>query len=472
MTSRTILCLVLGVAALGCSSIGEERDAAAQGMAALLHERTGFHPEPAEPDNGLLSESARELLDRPLTEETAIRIALLNNRRVAAAFARLGVSSAELHQAGLLANPLLTANAKFFGGGTEVELGITESLLDVFFLAARKRIAEAEFERARLQIAAELVRLVHDVRRSFASVRAAERLVEVEREVVRAADASVELMTELHRAGNVIDPALTSEELALAQAKLALARAEAERAEAREPLSELLGLWGDSVSWSVEGSLPDDATAGLDLGQVESRAIRSSLVLAGLRAEATAHARRLGIVGWQAVLDPGEVGLAVKQESGSAEWGVGPAIGFSLPVFDTGSSRRAAASARLETALADHVATAVEVRSAARRLRERLAALSDQLRFIRGEELPKAKRLVRETLRNYNAMQIGAFEVFVARTQEIEAMRNYVAVLHATWLARIDLEELVAGSLNEARVDSGPGRAPGSSESTHTMGPH
>lgn len=470
--SRSILCLVLGASALGCSSVGEKRNAAAHGVAALVHERTGFHLEPAEPGDGSLSAPARELLDRPLTEEAAIRIAMLNNRRVAVAFARLGVSSAELHQAGLLANPLLAANAKFFGGGAEVELGVSESLLDVFFLGARKRIAEAEFESARLKIAAELVHLVHDVRRSFASVRAAERLVEVEREVVRAAEASVELMTELHGAGNVTDPELTSEELALAQAKLALARAEAERVEAREPLNELLGLWGDSVSWSVEGSLQDEATAGLDLGQVESRAIRSSLVLAGLRAEATAYARRLGIVGWQAVLDPGEVGLAVKQETGSSDWGVGPAVGFSLPVFDTGSSRRAAASARLETALADHIATAVEIRSAARRLRERSAALSDQLRFIRGEELPRAKRLVRETLRNYNAMQIGAFEVFVARKQEIEAMRDYVAVLHATWLARIDLEELLAGSLNETRVDSGPGRALGGSRSMHTMGPH
>lgn len=470
--TRGVLVPVVALLAAGCSTVARERERANLALEALVREHTGFEPAPTTAGDGSLAAPARELLGRPLTEESAVRIALLNNRKVAAAFARLGVSSAELYQAGLLANPVFAANAKFFGAGTEIELGITESLLDVFFVAARKRVAEAYFEGAKLHIAAELVRLVHDVRRAFVSVRGAERLVEVERDVHSAVDASVELMTELHRAGNVTDPELTSEELALARAKLALARAEADLVEAREPLSELLGLWGESISWTIEGTLPDDADTGLDLERVETRAIESSFVLAGLRAEATAHARRLGVVGWEAVLDSGELGLAAKQEAADGEWGVGPAVGFSLPIFDTGSARRAAVAARLEAVLAEHVASAVEIRSAARRLRERVIALSDQVRYIRAEELPKSKRLVRETLRNYNAMQIGAFGVFVARQQEIEAMRNYVETLCAAWSARIDLEELLAGSLNELRVDSGVEVSRAESDFSHMKGQH
>lgn len=472
MSTRVILCLVLAASASSCASVGEEREAATNGVAALMRERTGFEPATAMPQDGSMAEAARDLLARPLTEEAAIRIALLNNREVAAAFARLGVSSAELFQAGLLANPVFAANAKFFGGATEIELGVTESLLDIFFVGSRKRVAESKFESARLQIAEELVGLVYDVRRAFVGVRAAARLLEVEREVLRAAQASADLMGELHRAGNVTDPELTSEELGLARAKLAMARAEAGLVEAREPLNELLGLWGDAVAWTVDGILQDDATEGLDLEHVETRAVQSSLMLAGVRSEATAQARRLGVVGWEAVLDPGELGVVAKREADGGDWGFGPALGFSLPVFDSGGARRAAVGAGLEALLAEHVAGAVRVRSAARRLRERNAALADQVRFIRTEELPKSKRLVRETLRNYNAMQIGAFGVFVARQQEIEAMQNYVETLRAAWIARIDLEELLAGSLGESRVEVEQSVLGGASSSQDMKGQH
>lgn len=98
--------------------------------------------------------------------------------------------------------------------------------------------------------------------------------------------------------------------------------------------------------------------------------------------------------------------------------------------------------------------------------------MADQARFIRAEELPKSKRLVRETLRNYNAMQIGAFGVFVARQQEIEAMQNYVKTLREAWTARIDLEELLAGSYRESRVEAGANDLQAASTPQGTNGNH
>jgi len=451
---RATCSLVALLLAAGCGSVAAERELAESGIAALLHERTGHAPGPRPSDDGELVPLARELLGQPLVEETAVRIALLNNRRVAEHLAQLGVHTAERVEASRLANPLLTANAKFFDSGTEVELGITESLLDVFFVGARRRIAESEFEAARLHIAELLVRLVHDVKRAFVEVRVASAQAANARDVLRTAQAAAELMAELHRAGNVIDPDLTTEELALARAQRTSTRAEAALAEARESVNVLLGLWDDAVAWTIEGALPEDPAAGLDLEGVELRALHASLELSAVRAEATAQARRLGMAGWESVLSPGEIGVVAKQEPGESEWGLGPAIGLSLPLFQAGDAPRAAAAAGLEAVRARHVATAVEVRSAARRLRERSRALTEQARSLREIELPKSSRLVRETLRNYNAMQIGVFDVFVARQQEIEVQQGYLETLGAAWTARIDLEELLAGSLNEARLDA------------------
>jgi outer membrane protein TolC len=442
--------------AAGCASVSEQRDEDRTELRELVRSRLGVELATPDQDGDAIHPDALALLESPLDEAAAVKIALLNNREVRAQLARLGVASAELVQAGLLSNPMLSADAKFFDGGTEIEFALVQSFLDVFLLKRRKGIQAAELAATKARVAESIVRLVSDVRRALVDVRAAQRLVAVEREIERAAQASADLMAELHRAGNVTDPELTADQLALARATLMVAQAEARTFEAEEPLNVLLGLWGDGIGWTVEGSLPDEVDQTLDLEDVEARAIAASLDLVAIRAEATAAGRRAGIVGWEAPLGPGELGLAGKREADASEWGLGPAIGFSLPLFDTGAARRGAAAAVLEELQASHVARAVDVRSGARRLRARYVALRDQAEFIRTEELPKAERLVRETLRNYNAMQIGVFGVFAAKQQEIEARRSYVGTLRDAWLARIDLEELMAGSLNDERVSARP----------------
>ena len=452
--------------AAGCASLPAQRDEDRAELRDLVRSRLGVELPAPEQDGDAIHPEALALLESPLTEAAAVKIALLNNREVRAQFARLGVASAELVQAGLLGNPMLSADAKFFDGGTEIEFAFLQSFLDVFLLKRRTGIQAAELAATKARVAESIIGLVSDVRRALVEVRAAQRLVAVDREIERAARASADLMAELHRAGNVTDPQLTADQLALARATLMVAQAEAAALEAAEPLNVLLGLWGDGVSWSVEGALPDDVDRTFDLEALEARAIAASLDLVAIRAEATAAGRRAGIVGWEAMLGPGEIGLAGKREADGSEWGLGPAIGFSLPLFDTGSARRGAAAAALDELQASHVARAVDVRSGARRLRERYVALRDQAAFIQTEQLPKAERLVRETLRNYNAMQIGVFDVLVAKQQEIEAARSYVETLRDAWLARIDLEELLAGSLNDERVSARP-RA--SSHSTTTM---
>jgi len=472
MKAYTITALTFALAGAGCTTVAEQRERDVSEVGNIVHERTGYALAARPGDDGSMGREVLDLLEGPLTEEAAVKIALLNNRAVRAALADLGVASAELVQAGLLSNPVFVADAKFFESGTEVELGLAESLFDIFFLSARKRIAASEFEATKVGIVREIVRLTHDVRRAFVGVRAARQLVQVEAEVLRASNASVDLMTELHRAGNVTDPELTTEQVSLARARLGVARAEAAAVEERESLNVLLGLWGDSIAWTVEGTLPEDAGLEFDFDLIETRAITASLDLAEIRARATAHARRAGIVGWEAVFAPGEVGLSAKREASNEEWGLGPALGFSLPVFDAGGPRRAAAASLLEESLSHHIAVAVEVRSAARRLRERSIALRDQARFIREEELPKAKRLVRETLRNYNAMQVGVFAVLIAKQNEIDAARNYVTTLRETWMAQLDIEELVAGSLNAERVSFGGPKSISEAQTTSMQGPH
>lgn len=395
------------------------------------------------------------LLQGELTEDSAIRIALVNNRSVAADYERLGVARAELVQAGLLTNPVFDGDIKFFDSADEIELKLSQPFLDLFFIPLRTKVARAELGARRAEVTRLLVKVAFDVRRAFVTVRGARQTLELRQQSLKAAEASRDLMRRLFDAGNVKAGDLTLEEGGVADAKLKLASAELDEREAREPMNVLLGVWGQNTQWRISGRISEELGEGLEPEDIENRAIATSLDLAEARCHLQATAQRSGLSTWEGVFPTGEAGVAAKQET-SGDWGVGPAAAVSIPIFDTGSARAAAARATLREQAARYAALAVEIRSAARVFRERSTALRERAVYVRQVLLPLRSRLVRETLQNFNAMQIGAFDVLRARQDEAEAGREFVETLRDAWLARLDLSELLAGSLNRDRLAAMP----------------
>ncbi len=465
MSRAALLALVAGC--VSAARIERETAADVDAVRTVTAARAGEEPppRPSAPDDGSIDAAVREVLAGELDEATAVKIALLNNRVVRERYERLGVARAELVQAGLLRNPVFAGNAKFFDGGTEVELTLAGSFIELFYRPLRKRIGAAELESTKAEVTRDLVALVFDVRRALVGVRAAERLVAARRTSLAAASASHDLMRGLHEAGNVTDPRLTVEALGEARARLDLAAAEAAAVEAREPLQVLLGLWGGATTWRVAGGLPDAVGEGLDLDRVETRAIAESLDLAAHRGQIEAAAQAAGLARWEGVFPAFELGVAAKRESSDGSWGLGPDLALAIPLFDQGQARRAREIAVLRERIAHHVSLAVEVRSAARTYRDRVVSLRDRVRYLQETYLPLREKLLKETLANYNAMQVGAFEVLLAKQQGLDAEREYVETLRLAWNARLDLDELLAGSYRPPRATGEPEAAPSGHES-------
>jgi len=462
-----LLFAVLAAACTSTARIERETGADVDAVRAEAAARVGEEPPPRAdaPDDGSIDAAVRELAAGELDEAAAVKIALLNNRVVRERYERLGIARAELVQAGLLKNPVFADNAKFFDGGTEIELALAGSFLDLFYRPLRRRIAEAELASAKAEVARDLVALAFDVRRALVDVRAAERLVAARRTSLAAAVASHDLMKSLHEAGNVIDPRLTAEALGEARARLDLAAAVAAVTEAREPLQVLLGLWGSATAWRVKGDLPDAVGDGLDVEHVEKGAIGASLDLRANRSHIEAAAQAAGLAKWEGVFPALELGIATKQESPDGSWGLGPDLSAVIPLFDQGQARRAKEVAVLRERMARHVSLAVEIRSAARTYRDRYGSLRERARYLRETYVPLRTKLLRETLANYNAMQVGAFEVLLAKQQELDAQREYVETLRLAWNARLDLEEILAGSFRAPRAMGEPMAAPSGHES-------
>jgi cobalt-zinc-cadmium efflux system outer membrane protein len=447
----TAVALILAMGA--CRSFDEDIGEDTTEVASSVRERTG-QDLPAwsrkVPDGPLTDDLRSHLAD--LDEGNAIKIALLNNREVRAGYERVGIARADLVQAGLLTNPVFGGGAKFFADGTEIDLGLSQSFLDIFYVPLRRRMAEYELEAAKATITRQLVHLTFEVRRGFVRVRAAQQLVEMQAQLVDVAAASRDLMGKLHDAGNVTHPQLTGERVALSRAKLDLAKAEQFVHEAREPLTVLMGLWGNDIQWVSQGRMQEDVRASLELHRVESRSVQASLALIENAAHINAIAQMAGLAGWEGLLSDDDVGVAATREPGEG-WGAGPSLALDIPLFDQGQAKAARAQAMVRERLHHHTQLAVEVRSAARLLRDRFLSLSDRLEYHRREHLPARARFVQETLQYYNAMQIGAFDVLAAKQQEIKAGREYLKTLRDAWLARLDLEELLAGSMNHGSIE-------------------
>jgi len=127
-----------GVAALaltllaGCASVNLKP--AFEGVRTTVAERTGQEASWARtpPEAAAIEERVTALLKDELTPERAVQVALINNPGLQATFEEVGISQADLAQAGLVENPELSGFVRFpsEGGGRNTELSFVLNVFD------------------------------------------------------------------------------------------------------------------------------------------------------------------------------------------------------------------------------------------------------------------------------------------------------------------------------------------------------
>ena len=93
-------------------------------------------------------------------------------------------------------------------------------------------------------------------------------------------------------------------------------------------------------------------------------------------------------------------------------------------------------------------ALAIDIRSKIGELRDELASKRQIARFYQDELLPNQRRILNESLLNYNAMGIGNFELFTVKAEEARTEREYIEAVRDYWIVRADLEREVGGNLS------------------------
>lgn len=446
---RPLAALILLASA--CVSIRPERGH--DQVDELVRERLGLETGWAAGDPGAEAIAARvdELLSAGLTRERAIRIALLNNPELLSTYAGLGISQAEMVQAGLLSNPVLAGSIGFPIGGEsgdriEYEASIVHALLDVFVLPLRRRVAREQFLVDTLLVADETLATAMAASHALVRFQAADRTLELQRLLLQVALAAAAEVEARHLAGNTTRLERDTARASYEEARQRFAVAEVERIAAREELNRVLGLWGPRTSWTLAEPLREELVEEPPLDDLEALAIRQRLDIDAARMQVQLMHNAVAVARTSRFTGPVEVGVHAHQDPDGPRL-LGPTLSIELPLFD----RRQAMIARLEAqrSQAEHRLDALSVaaRAAVRAMGARLRGIRQRLDHQRTVLLPLRERIVEGSQRQYNAMQIGLAELLDARRRQVEAYERYLETVRDYWIARAELERLVGGSL-------------------------
>jgi cobalt-zinc-cadmium efflux system outer membrane protein len=400
------------------------------------------------------AEHTKKLLADPLTADTAVQIALLNNRGLQADFEQLGIARARLVQALRVPNPTADAALRYHTRGEtrpELELQGMFALSELLFLPLRGGAASARAEAAKLSVAGRVLDLAFDTRVAFYDYQAAAQLLELRSSILAALRASFEAAQSLHEAGNMTDLSFASERALYEEARVAVTRAEATLLARRAAVNALLGVWGRDVQWTAEERLADPRDELAELSTLESRALERSLELEIIERRFEAASKSANVARLRGWLPELRAGVSAEREhDDELGWTVGPAVGLELPLFYQGQGETDGALAERRQQQGLYANTAVRIRATARALVSRLQAAAKSAVYYRNVLLPLRQQLIDDTQLQYNAMTIGVFQLLQAKRDQIETARAYVELLHEYWVLRAEVDQLSAGRLPRA----------------------
>ncbi len=458
------LAVALSLGLAGCATVPADGGFGPVQQAAQKHLGQDLIWQRSDADRTAVEARVAQLLAPPLNADSAVQLALLNNRGLQARFAELGIAQAELLQASRLPNPGFSFGRMKKGDEREIERGLHINLARLLAWPLVQPLQQRQLDRTRGALAAEVLALAADTRRAWVQAVAAEETARYRQQVMEAAEASAELARRMAQAGNFNRLQQVREQSFYAEAALQHARAQGQRQAAREQLTRLLGLWGaqatGAAAYTLPTRLPDLPEQTAERPDIERQAMQTRLDVQGAKLATEVTARNLGLTRTTRFINVLELGLA-RNSSNESPVQTGWEIGFELPLFDGGGARVARAEAVYMQSLHQAAHTAINARSEVRQAYGAYRLAWDVARHHRQELVPLAQAVSEENLLRYNGMLIGVFELLADARAQITTVNAAIEALRDYWLAQADLQAALVGkpSLLPAAATAAPAAA-------------
>jgi len=425
----------------GCASLSPDGGFGA--AAADIRSRTGAETRllRSEDDQRALAAVLRERLQKPITANDAVEIALLNNRALQARYWDLGIAEADLVQAGRLQNPGFSFKHMKDGSDVSLERTLTFNLVGLITAPLAQRIEGRRFEQARLDISAAALATAAGAREAYYEAVAGAQGAAYAEQVSAAAEAAAELAQRMQQAGNWSKYDAAREQAYHADSMADVSRALRNAVAAREKLARVLGL--DAADIKLPDRLPELPAAAHPLPDVEQAAMKGRADIAAARLDMEATAASLGLTRATRFVNVLELG-AVREREGAAR-PRGYEITIEVPLFDWGSARNARAEAVYMQAVNRLADTAVHARSEARESYQAYQSAWALAKHYRDVVIPLRQQISQETLLRYNGMLLSVFELLADSREQTVAVNASINALKEFWIADARLQAAIGG---------------------------
>jgi len=390
-----------------------------------------------------------ELLSKPVGMDEAVQLALANSPAVQTLLAQSWADMAQANQTGRIANPVF--NFERVRSGEELELGrlLSFGLLDLLMLPRRMEISRGQMAQARVQLSANVVEQVTQVRQAWVRAVAAHQTLDYAHQVNRSAQASAELARRMQQVGNFNRLQRARQQSFYADSTAQLASSQHVSTASREDLIRLLGLTEvQAGELKLPERLPDLPKEPRQPAAVNANATEQRLDVRLARQQLDQAGRSQGLNLVESLVDV-EVGIrrdtVFDNAEGTKTARKGYELDIRLPIFDWGTAKRDAMNAQ-SLAAANRYEGAV--RGASSQLRESYSAYRtayDVARHYRDEVVPLRKTIADENMLRYNGMLIGVFELLADNREQISGVTAALNAYQQFWLADAALAASMIG---------------------------
>lgn len=393
-----------------------------------------------------LSAPAPVLTNKTLELPAAIQTLLSHSPQVRMELAQLGIADAQRLQSELISNPHLSIGAlkPEDGGRWQLDVGLSQPLLELFTRPLRRQLAEDNLLSAQLRLQAQLQNLIAQTADTYYRAIAAQQHLQIQRQMLDTTLARQQLANSLYRAGNMSENGFLYYDNEFRRAQQQVKKRERK---AQEKVFALLNTIGLSSTQSIKlpkqlPVLPAEKFAHTDLLK---QAHHDRLDLKITKQKLTQMENRRTLIrtenGWRDM----SIGVNAEREFDGAT-NVGPEIEFALPIFNRNQGKLATLDAQTTKAQAQLTQTMLNADTEIAQALSQMQSAREQLDLITAS-LQVAEKRVTLSNREVNFMLGSPFELLNIKRQEIQLAHDYTSELASYWQARAQLELAIGRAL-------------------------
>lgn len=389
------------------------------------------------------------LLEQPLTVDSAVQIALFHNPEIQATFEEVGIAQADFVEAGLFTNPVFDAFYRFPARGSQInaEFSIVQSFLDLLLVPLRKRVAAAELEQTQLRVANAILEVSFEVQETFYSLQAEQEKYNLYETILEITEAASQLALWQKNGGNINDLEFQYWKKEYLESKVELSKSQAALVLLREKINQLLGLECYEIHWRISDPLAPLPQSEISLECLEEIALLQRLDLEVIRWEMEKIARIGATKQWWSYT---ELAAGVSTETDIDGTRVtGPMLTGAIPIFNYGQADRARLLAMYRKSYEHLRMMELTALSEVRSARSQQMIYRDLLLAYQEELLPLQEEIVNTSQKFYHVMGLknGVYGLLYVKRQQLQLQIDYTMALLNYWISRVKLDRALGGNL-------------------------